>query len=100
MAINDVFKALASEKRIQVLGWLKNPTAHFPAQADGDLVEDGVCALFIAEKLGVSQPTASQHLRVLTQAGLIRPKRVRQWTFYKRNERRIDEVKRLIQVAL
>lgn len=100
MAINDVFKALASEKRIQVLGWLKNPAAHFPAQADGDLVEDGVCALFIAQKLGVSQPTASQHLRVLTQAGLIRPKRIRQWTFYKRNERRIDEVKRLIHVAL
>jgi hypothetical protein len=27
---------------------------HFPPQVDGDLVEDGVCGVLIAEKLGVS----------------------------------------------
>ena len=43
--------------------------------------------------MGVSQPTASEHLKVLTQAGLIRAKRIKQWTFYKRDEARIAEIK-------
>jgi ArsR family transcriptional regulator len=60
---------------------------------DGDLVEDGVCSVFIADKLGVSQPTASEHLRILTQAGLVTPSRIKQWIFYKRNEERIREFK-------
>ncbi|ESW63866.1 ArsR family transcriptional regulator [Mesorhizobium sp. LSJC277A00] len=53
----DLFKAIANERRLQILDWLKDPQAHFPAQADGDLVEDGVCALLIAEKLGITQAT-------------------------------------------
>ncbi len=87
-------RALASEKRLQILEWLKDPRAHFPPQVDGDLVKDGVCGLRIAEKLGVSQPTVSEHMRVLSQAGLVRGKRIRQWTFYRRDEARIREVKR------
>ncbi|TIN05261.1 MAG: helix-turn-helix transcriptional regulator, partial [Mesorhizobium sp.] len=51
----DVFKAIANERRLQILDWLKDPRAHFPPQTDGDLVEDGVCALLIAEKLGITQ---------------------------------------------
>jgi DNA-binding transcriptional ArsR family regulator len=87
-------KALANERRLEILNWLKEPRAHFPRQLDGDLVRDGVCGLFIAQKLGVSQPTASEHLRILTHAGLIRPKRIKQWTFYRRDEKRIAEIKR------
>lgn len=76
--------------------WLKNPRAHFRKQIDGDLVEDGVCGVLIAEKLGVSQPTVSEHLRVLSAAGLLRGKRIKQWTFYKRDEKRIDHIKDII----
>src|SRR5262245_2167281 len=95
----SVIKALANERRLEILNWLKNPTAHFRPQTDGDLVKDGVCGLFIAEKLGVSQPTASEHLRVLTHAGLIRGTRIKQWTFYKRDEKRIADVKRAFRSA-
>jgi DNA-binding transcriptional ArsR family regulator len=94
-----VIKALANEKRLTILNWLKDPEAHFPPQVAGDLVKDGVCGLFIAEKLGVSAPTASEHLRVLTHAGLIRGKRIKQWTFYKREEKRISEVKKAFRLA-
>lgn len=93
-------RALASERRLQVLEWLKNPAAHFPPQVDGDLVKDGVCGVLIAEKLGVSQPTVSEHLRILAEAGLLRSKRIKQWTFYKRDEVRIKELKRAIQTDL
>lgn len=97
MSIIQAARALASERRLQILQWLKDPTANFPPQADGDLVEDGVCGVFIAEKLAVSQPTASEHLKILSQAGLVRAKRVKQWTFYKRDEARIEEIKRELQ---
>ena len=51
------------------------------------------------EKLGVSAPTASEHLRILTAAGLLRSTRIKKWTFYRRNEPRIREVKRLFRSA-
>jgi len=52
-------RALANERRVRILDWLKDPVAHFPRQVDGDLAADGVCGLLIARKLRVSQPTAS-----------------------------------------
>jgi len=89
----DIYKALANDRRLAILSWLKDPTAHFPPQVDGDLVEDGVCGLFIAEKLDISQATLSEHMRVLVQAGLVTPKKIKQWIFYKRNEARIQSLK-------
>ncbi|MFL5383230.1 MAG: ArsR/SmtB family transcription factor [Longimicrobiaceae bacterium] len=96
MSIAIALRALANERRLQILEWLKDPVANFPPQVDGDLVDDGVCAVWIAEKLGVSQPTLSEHMKVLSQAGLVRAKRIKQWTFYKRDEARIAEIKRAI----
>src|ERR1700688_1558583 len=96
MSIPRTFKALANERRFQVLDWLKRPKRNFPPQTDGDLVKDGVCGVLIAKKLGVSQPTISEHLKILSQAGLLRPKRIKQWTFYKRDEARIREMKRAL----
>ena len=93
MKTTDVIKALANGRRLMILEWLKDPRAHFPPQVDGDLVKDGVCAALIAEKLGITQATLSEHMRVLVQAGLVVPKRVKQWTFYRRDETRIRAVK-------
>jgi len=95
-----VLRALANERRLQILEWLRQPRRHFPPQVDGDLVADGVCTVFIADKLGVSQPTVSEHLRVLAEAGLIRGKPIKQWIFYKRDEAAIAEIKKLIQAKI
>jgi DNA-binding transcriptional ArsR family regulator len=94
--VESVLRALASDRRLLILEWLKRPKAHFRAQVDGDLVKDGVCGVLIAEKLGVTQPTVSEHLKILSQAGLLSAKRVKQWTFYKRDEARISELKAAI----
>ena len=96
MIMINALKALANERRLLILEWLREPETHFPPHADGDLVDDGVCGVLIADKLGLSQPTVSEHMKVLTQAELVRSKRIKQWTFYKRDEARIDEIKRLI----
>jgi len=92
----DILKALANDRRLRILDWLKDPVANFPPQVDGDLAEDGVCALFIADKLGITQPTLSEHMRVLVQAGLVRRKRIRQWTFYRRDEERLAEIRKVL----
>jgi DNA-binding transcriptional ArsR family regulator len=90
-------KALANERRRQILFWLKNPVTHFRPQIDGDLVKDGVCGLLIAEKLGISQPTASEHLRILTDGGFLVGKKIKQWIFYKRDEKEIAAFKARIK---
>ena len=96
MKIAMALRALANERRLQILEWLREPRRHFREQVDGDLVEDGVCGLLIAEKLGVSAPTVSEHMRVLIAAKLVRSKRIKQWTMYRRNEAAIASVKRAI----
>ncbi len=94
--VNAALRALSNNRRLLILEWLKHPKEHFRAQIDGDLVADGVCGVLIAEKLGVTQPTISEHLKILLQAGLLNSKRVKQWTFYKRDEVRISMIKRAI----
>jgi DNA-binding transcriptional ArsR family regulator len=96
MNLDLALRALANNRRLKILEWLKHPREQFPPQVAGDLVKDGVCGLLIARKLRVSQPTASEHLKILTAAGLIRGKRIKQWTFYKRDEAEIKRLKKLI----
>ena len=93
MQAHNAFKALANPRRLQILEWLKNPRAHFKPQVDGDLVKDGVCAILIAEKLRITQATLSEHMRVLVETGMVNPKRIKQWIFYRRNEQAIARLK-------
>jgi ArsR family transcriptional regulator len=100
MSVDPALRALANDRRLRILEWLKDPRQHFPPQVDGDLVKDGVCGVLIARKLAVSQPTASEHLNILVRAGLIRGKRIKQWTFYQRDEAAIKKIKKTIVSAI
>ena len=64
-------KALASETRMQILDWLKQPSCWFGHQETGDPDEIGVCVTLIADKLNMSQPTVSRHLELLRRAGFV-----------------------------
>ncbi len=90
--LEGALKALASDKRLKILDWLKDVQANFPPQEHGDPVTEGACNLFIVEKLGVSQPTGSRHLKVLVGAGLVVATRRKGWTYYRRNEDAIAAV--------
>ena len=96
MVVMGILRALANERRLRILEWLRDPGAHFPPQVDGDLIKDGVCGALIAEKLGVSAPTLSEHMRILVAAKLIRTKRIKGWTMYRRDEAQIAAAKRAI----
>src|SRR5207302_522103 len=90
-------KALASPVRLAILGYLRDPVANFPPQVDGDRVKDGVCADLIRHKLGIAPPTASRHLTLLADAGLLIATRKKGWTFYRRDEQAIQQLARQIQ---
>jgi ArsR family transcriptional regulator len=96
MQLDTALRAIANDRRLQILEWLKHARKHFPPQVDGDLVKDGVCSLFIARKLKITQPSASEHLNMLADAGLIRGKKIKQWTFYKRDEKAMRVMKKML----
>jgi DNA-binding transcriptional ArsR family regulator len=100
MTIMKSVRALGNERRLQILQWLKDPERHFPPQRDGDLVKDGVCGLLIARKLRVSQPAITGHLKILSQAGFLKSKHTKKWTFYKRDEKTIRAIKNSISKTL
>ena len=91
---------MGNRRRLQILEWLQDPERHFPPQRDGDLIKDGVCGLLIARKLHVSQPAVTEHLKILLQAGFLKSKRSKKWTFYKRDEKAIKAIKRAISDRL
>ena len=97
-----IFAAMGNPKRMQIMTWIHDPTTHFPAQRDGDLIEDGVCVGAIVKKLEVSQPTVTAHMKILADAGLVMSKKIKQWTFYKLNVETLyqaeAELKRLSSV--
>lgn len=95
----EVFKALSNPTRLCILGWLKDPAAHFPPQ-DHPPEEVGVCLKHIQNKAGVSQSTASQFMATLQRAGLVSSRRIGQWTHYKRDEARISEFAEHLRIAL
>jgi DNA-binding transcriptional ArsR family regulator len=84
---DEIFKALSSPVRRQILEWLKDPQAHFGGK--GHVSDFGVCAGGF-ECCGLSQSTVSAHLATLQRAGLIEAEKVGQWIYYRRNETLIE----------
>jgi ArsR family transcriptional regulator len=97
-AIGEIFKALSNEHRLRIMGWLMNPTDAFPPQPHGDMIEDGVCVTALTRKTGLTQPSVTNHMHLLQQAGLVRAKRVKNWVFYKPSPERFREVIAALEV--
>ncbi|MBS0419859.1 MAG: winged helix-turn-helix transcriptional regulator [Proteobacteria bacterium] len=93
-------RAISSPMRLRILQLLKDPVSNFPPQVDGDLLRDGVCADFIREKLAIAPATASRHLSVLRDAGLLLVTRQKGWTFYRRDEAVIRDFARRVRESL
>lgn len=76
-----VLKAVAEPARLQLLALIRS---------DGER-----CACDLTEPLGLSQPTVSHHLKVLTDAGLLTREQRGQWAWFRANEDRIRDLARL-----
>jgi DNA-binding transcriptional ArsR family regulator len=93
-------KALASEARLKILSWLKDPGRHFPHQESGDPNDIGVCVTLITDKLKLSQPTVSKHLDLLMRAKFVRVERVGRWSYFSRDEKAIKQYRSWINDTL
>ena len=65
---SSLFKALADETRLRILKLL-------------EVREMCVCEVMVA--LGLTQPTASHHLGILENAGLVKDRKEGKWVFYR-----------------
>ena len=54
--------------------------------------ETVLCAADIEERVKLSQPTISHHMRILEAASLVEAKREGHWRWYRRNEKLIAEM--------
>jgi len=90
-AIAELLNVLSNPRRMKILEWLKDPVRHFPPQRDGDLIQDGVCVGFITNKLGISQPSVTSHMRQLENTRLVSSKQIKNWVFYKLDQSVLDE---------
>ncbi len=95
----ELFKALSNPTRLQILRWLGDPAANFAPQ-DEPAEEVGVCVKQIQEKAGISQSTASQFMGILHRAGLVSSHRIGRWTYYKREDGRLDGLPALLREAI
>jgi DNA-binding transcriptional ArsR family regulator len=96
----QTLKAIASPVRMEILRCLREPSVEFPPQVDGDPVSDGICADFIRKRLGIAAATASRHLTLLTDAGLLIATRKKGWTFYRRDDRVIGRLAKQLKADL
>ncbi len=100
MNIVEISKVLSNNTRVKILQWLKDPEANFPQHQEIDHFNDGVCVGYIQDKAGLSQSTISTYLGVMQQANLVIPTRHGKWTYYKRNEKVIQEYVTSLTTAL
>lgn len=101
MKLLEVIKSLSNETRLNILTWLKDPFAHFPKEELSNYSPElGVCVSDIAQKAGMSVPTVSDYLKTMSTAEILIATRQGQWTYYRRNEKAIQELARLIKEEL
>ena len=76
-----IFKALADSTRLRILGLLS-------------IREMCVCEIMVA--LNLTQPTASYHLGILENAGLVKDRKEGKWVFYRIAEKELEFVRAAI----
>ena len=66
-----VLKALAEPTRLRVVSIIAGAAP------------DAVCVCELVEPIGLSQPTVSHHLKVLTEAGILTREQRGKWAYYR-----------------
>jgi len=77
--LDDVFKALASEQRREILRILGEAA---PETGKTCCAPDELCGCKLADRLGIVPSTISHHMSVLRAAGLVSARRDGKWIYY------------------
>jgi len=62
-----VFKAFCDENRLMILEMLQSGEK---------------CACVLLERLDITQPTLSHHMKILCDSGIVSPRKEGKWTYY------------------
>jgi ArsR family transcriptional regulator len=81
-----LLKAIADPTRLQLISYIN---------ASGN---SEACVCNLTEPLGLSQPTVSHHLKVLTEAGLIDREKRGTWVWYSINQERWQQISQLFEI--
>lgn len=80
--IAKIFKALGDERRVEIL--------HI-------LVHGEKCGCHLLDKLDITQPTLSHHMKILCEAGLVNPKKDGKWTHYSISKEGSETLRELVE---
>lgn len=78
--LDEQLKALADPVRMRVVKLLA-----LPMRSRGDEQDRGLCACDIESVMGVGQSTVSHHMKLLSNAGLVRSEKKGRWVYYRLN---------------
>jgi DNA-binding transcriptional ArsR family regulator len=92
--------AIADPTRRRILRALKENTSPAKAGAAKSATGSCLCGGEIEERIHLSQPTISHHMAILTKAGLVEASKQGQWRWYRRNEKAIRLVVKLLRGKL
>lgn len=98
-SLDRALHAIADPTRRRILLTLKVVSANRnPAhKASG---APSLCGGEIEERIHLSQPTISHHMAILTRAGLVEATKQGQWRWYRRNEKAIRQVVKMLRGKL
>jgi ArsR family transcriptional regulator len=79
----EVLTAPEAERLAVVLKALAEPARLRLVSIISGAAPDAVCVCNLTEPVGLSQPTVSHHLKVLTQAGIVTREQRGKWAYYR-----------------
>ena len=92
--LGSLLHAIADPARRRILQALKE-------KGKNSLGRDvGLCAGDVEERVKLSQPTVSHHMRVLVKSGLVEVKKQGTWRWYSRNQKRIAQLTRDLKTQI
>ena len=98
-SLDRALHALSDPTRRRILLVLKQ-AVESKTPAPKHIHESCLCGGDIEERIQLSQPTISHHMAILSKAGLVEATKHGQWRWYRRNERAIRQVVRMLRGRL
>ena len=111
-SLDRVLRAIADPTRRRILQALKERGAGAKGSAQKNATAGGsegnpvpakrasLCAGDIETCVRLSQPTISHHMAILTKAGLVEAVKRGQWRWYRRNDKAIRQILKLLRKGI
>jgi len=98
-SLDRALHAIADRTRRRILLILKEG-GESKTPAPKDVHSSCLCGGDIEERIRLSQPTVSHHMAILTKSGLVEATKHGQWRWYRRNEKAIRQVVKMLRGRL